>query len=203
MTSARTTILLADTSVCAHYDAAALNATDCLRIQRSPKLAERPDWQVSRYLKQQARQPVLSLTHSGGWAMLAEGLPEDGAVGIDMEQHKTRDIGAVLSWVADEAEQAWCFRQPEPLAAFYRLWTVKEALIKAANLRFPTDMKAVGLDVGNETPRLRSPGGGVWHGIGGTIGAFAFAVVHRHSGSVGWRFFGGANAAMVDVQVIW
>lgn len=198
------TLLLTDESAASGYDASKLNPADRARIERTPKLAERADWQVSRYLKQQARQTVLSLSHSRGWALLAEGDPAASKTGVDLEYRRPRDVQALLAWVADENEQQWVLAQPDPLAAFYTLWTVKESLIKAENLSFPTDLQSVGLRFDNGIPQLRTRQSGAWHGISGTIGQqFAFSAVWQHSGSADWRFFGATHPHMVNIGINW
>ena len=58
-------------------------------MSAAPALAMRTDWQVSRFLKQQTKAPVLSLSHSHGAALLAAGaypLP----LGVDIEWLRPR-----------------------------------------------------------------------------------------------------------------
>ena len=59
---------LAGADSAARYQPQALDDSDRLRLHQHPKLEQRIDWQVSRFLKQQADSPVLSLSHSPGAA---------------------------------------------------------------------------------------------------------------------------------------
>lgn len=140
------------------YHAGQLDTDDARRLQAAPPLALRADWQSSRVLKQRARQhalPVRSLSHSRGAAALCCG---HEVAGIDLEALRPRDFAALLASCARPAEIGWWQRQPDALRAFYRLWTCKEALIKAAGLDFPADLHRCGL--------WPHPAGGWQPGIG-------------------------------------
>ena len=50
------TLLLAGPDCAHHYRHALLDAADHARCQQQPALVQRPDWQSSRFLKQQSRQ---------------------------------------------------------------------------------------------------------------------------------------------------
>ena len=65
--------------------------------------------------------------------MLLTGAP---VVGVDMEALWPRDFAALLPWFANQAEQRWFNAQPDPTLTFYRLWTFKEALLKALHADF-------------------------------------------------------------------
>ena len=72
-----------------------------------------------------------SLSHGGDWVVLAE---NSTPVGLDIEQ--------ILPWHRETArlvftpqEQTWLSQQTSD-AAFYRLWTGKEAVMKALGLGF-------------------------------------------------------------------
>ena len=62
-------LLIADAVCAPDYQAALLDQADRARVSAAPALAMRTDWQVSRFLKQQAKAPVLSLSHSHGAAL--------------------------------------------------------------------------------------------------------------------------------------
>ena len=62
--------LLGDPLLAAFYRNNSLNLHDRHRIEHAPQLAERTDWKVSRALKQLADSPVVSLSHSKGFAAL-------------------------------------------------------------------------------------------------------------------------------------
>lgn len=139
------TILLAAADWAEHYRAADLDLPDRIRVQRQPALAQRRDWQVSRALKHVAAGEVRSLAHSKGAAALLSGIGRSEAAGIDIEHCRPRDFQGLAEWVMSAEEQQWWAACADPTTAFYALWTLKEALIKAADLDFPADMPRVGL----------------------------------------------------------
>lgn len=74
--------------------------------------------------------PAFNLSHSGhaAAAVLADG----GMLGIDLEQRRAgRDWRGVANHYYTPAEQAWLDRQSDPEAAFYMLWVLREAVLKA------------------------------------------------------------------------
>lgn len=138
-------ILLAAADWAAHYRADGLDLPDRIRVQRQPALAHRRDWQVSRALKHAAGGEVRSLAHSQGAAALLCGIGRREAAGIDIERCRLRDFHGLAEWVMSAEERQWWAACADQTAAFYALWTLKEALIKAADLDFPADMPRVGL----------------------------------------------------------
>ncbi len=102
----------------------------------------RTDWQVSRFLKQRAKAPVLSLSRTA----TAQALWRPGL------------IRCRWAWTSNGCGHAilrrWRIHRAAPMTAMaggarlgvrqilYRLWCTKEALIKAAGLDFPADLHA-------------------------------------------------------------
>lgn len=64
-------LYLAAPDCAAGYQAQLLSAADRAYLQCHPTRAAQPGWQVSRFLKQQANTVSGSLSHSGGYAVLA------------------------------------------------------------------------------------------------------------------------------------
>jgi 4'-phosphopantetheinyl transferase len=179
-----------------HYRRDSLRPEDMARAlaARSPR-AER-DWQVSRAVLTEAllawpqgADPALSLAHSQGHAVVALA-PTGWRVGVDLESMRPRDFAALARWCCTAEEQAAlaaCDAASRP-RVFYLLWTLKEAFIKAAGLRFPADMRAVGLLPSGELPsgelpwepggwRLRAPAGS-WHAYAAVLdGGWMVSVV--------------------------
>ena len=159
-------ICLIGTPQIAHeYNRALLSSADARRVAQSSQLETRLDWRVSRALKQRATLPIVSLSHSAGYAaVLCASKPI--AAGVDMEIVKPRDFAALSAWVCrDDEHDYWRERERQP-ETFYRLWCSKEALIKAAGLDFPADMRRVGYDmVGGERVGWRVDGQRGWHGV--------------------------------------
>ena len=157
--------LLGDPLLAASYRNNLLNSHDRHRIEHAPQLAERTDWKVSRALKQLADSPVVSLSHSKGFAAL---LCTDCPIpaGVDLEAVRPRDFRSLSEWVCTVEEQEYLCRHNWQAEIFYRLWCTKEALLKAAELNFPADMANVGYRFyGNEVGGLRVPHQNGWHGI--------------------------------------
>ena len=118
-----------------------------------------------------APAPVsFNISHSGGHGLLA--VASGGRIGVDVEERALqRDLGALASVVFTPDEQAELaeaggFRRTR---LFYRLWTIKEALIKALGTGFQLD--PAGFEV---PPAMRR---------GVTAGDFRFP----HLPAVAWR----------------
>ncbi len=159
-----------------HYRPQALDDGDRRRLSRHPALERRVDWRVSRFLKQQAAAPVLSLSHSRGAAMLACGGGLEAA-GADIEYIKPRDFAGLSRLCCSAAERQWLAQGGWQAERYYRLWCIKEALIKAAGLAFPADLPRTGL-------RWRADGGVYlyaaeqqWQGVSARCGDWALAAV--------------------------
>ena len=76
--------------------------------------------------------PDFSLSHSGEALVLLLG---DGPLGVDIELHKPRrNLPKLMAAVLGEAERGWLAELDEAsqLANFYRLWTLREAIVKAS-----------------------------------------------------------------------
>jgi 4'-phosphopantetheinyl transferase len=78
--------------------------------------------------------PGFSLSHSGAWIACAISL--SAPVGLDIEiVNAARDVAGIAETAFHAAEAAWLDKLDgaERVAAFYRLWTLKEALFKLAS----------------------------------------------------------------------
>lgn len=159
-------ICLIGTPQIAHeYDRALLSPADARRVAQSPQLETRLDWRVSRALKQRATLPIVSLSHSAGNAAVLCA-SEPIAAGVDIETIKPRDFAALSAWIGNDAERDYLRGRGWQPETFYRLWCSKEALIKAAGLDFPADMRRVGYEmVGGEKVGWRVDGQRGWHGV--------------------------------------
>ena len=74
--------------------------------------------------------PDFNLSHSGDWLWLAIGA---GPLGLDVEVRRPRrQLDKLMAHVLSANEQDWVRLQPDPLSAFYALWTVREAVLKAS-----------------------------------------------------------------------
>lgn len=116
------------------HGAAALLARAALRALLAQETG-RPDWQILRtphgkpfvVAASGAPGPAVSLAHTRG--MVAVAVAQDGDLGIDIERHRPRDFAAL-------AAQAFGVREQAEVAAggpdaFYRIWTLREAVAKA------------------------------------------------------------------------
>ncbi|WP_373700237.1 4'-phosphopantetheinyl transferase superfamily protein [Neisseria dentiae] len=191
--------LIADNRTAALYRPDALNEADCQRVQRHPALATRTDWQVSRYLKQQAPLPACSLSHSKGAAALLCGCGTVKA-GVDIEAIRPRDFAALAGWVATEDERRILSANGWQADGFYRLWTLKEALLKAAGLAFPADMARVGLQTFSDGPtRLHVNGQHGWQGISTTVnGSWMLSCVWQGQAEIELQTLGGSACGPVE-----
>lgn len=76
-------------------------------------------------------RPAFSLSHSGDWIACAVSL--DSRLGVDIEIiDPARDMAAIAQSAFTAGEYAWLRRQPDGarVAAFYELWSSREALYK-------------------------------------------------------------------------
>ncbi|ETF03575.1 4'-phosphopantetheinyl transferase [Advenella kashmirensis W13003] len=136
----------------AEYDPQALTAGD--RARETARLAGRNahEWRVSRALQRRLLIPYRSsnLSHSDGHALWAASSIH-AQIGVDLERMKSVDELALAELVSDEQELALlrCLQGQCRTRLFYRLWTLKEALVKAAGGDFPADMFKVGIRRGS------------------------------------------------------
>lgn len=71
-----------------------------------------------------------NLSHSGNLAVLA--ISRDGEVGVDVEKVREIDLRIVRRFFTDrEADEIAATVTTQQLAAFFRVWTAKEAVVKA------------------------------------------------------------------------
>ena len=79
--------------------------------------------------------PAVSLSHTAG--LVAVAVARDGVVGIDVERHRPRDFAALADQAFGAAERREVAAQevshgaPRGATAFYRIWTLREAMAKA------------------------------------------------------------------------
>src|SRR5262245_42142179 len=72
--------------------------------------------------------PAVAISHSGGWVACA--VANRGQVGIDIEAYRPgRDIVGIAGLAFGDGERRAVER--EGAAAFYRIWTSRDALAKA------------------------------------------------------------------------
>lgn len=104
--------------------------------------------------------PSISLSHGGGMVAAAVG-PLGIRIGVDVEPHKARDVTALAVKAFGPAERQLVVEGG--IAAFYRLWTLREAMGKATSQGLA--LAADGADhVGN------GPDEGVWRMPGWVLG---------------------------------
>ena len=74
--------------------------------------------------------PPVSISHSG--AMVVAALSEAGAVGVDVEQHRThRSFDAIAGYAFGPKERVVAGATPDD---FYRIWCLREAMSKATGI---------------------------------------------------------------------
>lgn len=79
----------------------------------------------------QSAAPSFSISHSGNWVGCA--LSTEVMLGFDIEvNNPDRDVVALSQTAFQHDERCWLMRRPdaERIAAFYRLWSTREALYK-------------------------------------------------------------------------
>jgi 4'-phosphopantetheinyl transferase len=102
-----------------------------------------------------------NISHSGNWVLIAFAKDE---LGIDIEKMNTRfSYDGLLEDHFSAAEKTYISRSADPVAAFYFLWTRKEALTKARGTGLQENLKEIvvldlnGLfEIGNQSWKLKS-----------------------------------------------
>lgn len=125
-----------------HFDPAMLSAADRHRFDAIRNPQRREEFSVSRTLLAHVAVPAASawsLSHSNGHAALAAGRAGWAAgwtIGVDLEQHRPRDVGSIAQFAFSERESSMllALASPQRERLFYLLWVMKEALAKALQL---------------------------------------------------------------------
>lgn len=109
-----------------------------------------------------AERPLdVSLSHGGGWIVAAGSIT--GRVGVDVET--VRNVAPSLARRCLSAdEHVWMEGVQQSLRAvrFFRLWTAKEAYLKATGEGLAVDPRDVHIDDSGQEPRLLGPQGRRW-----------------------------------------
>lgn len=74
-----------------------------------------------------------NISHSGDWVavILQVNVLNEAVVGIDIEVPKTRNFEALMTRMASHSEMSWFGKQDNEGDAFYRCWTLREAILKS------------------------------------------------------------------------
>ncbi len=116
------------------------------------------------YLKRPATALRFNVSHSAALGTIAVSTAVEIGVDVELTRPRTNLEGLAGRYFAPD-ERDWLLSLPEParLDGFYRLWTCKEAFIKAKGdgLSYPLDQFSVRLDEGRPA-RLRATGGDSW-----------------------------------------
>jgi len=105
---------------------------------------------------QQVTGPQFNLSHCR--SMVCVAVCTQGAVGVDVEpidRGEAMDMAAVARDVFTPAEQAQLAAcSPAMSATFMRLWTLKEAVVKASGAGLSRDLKSFGIELREDAPIL-------------------------------------------------
>lgn len=130
-----------------HYERHSLSQKDKATLSLHPNLAKNSSFILSRALLKSLKDIIKcthfsSYSHKSDIALLAFArFP----IGVDIEIIKSRDFKPHLDFCFSPFERDFVANSVNPLHCFYRIWTLKESLIKLENLRF-SDLGCVGLD---------------------------------------------------------
>ncbi len=133
------------------YDPLVLTPED--RTREAARLSARKayEWRVSRALQRRLLEPYVSssLSHSGGHALWAASSLH-AQIGVDLERIRAIDELALAELIAHEDEKRLLrsLQGQDRTRFFFRLWTLKEALVKAVGGDFPADMLRAGIRPG-------------------------------------------------------
>jgi 4'-phosphopantetheinyl transferase len=99
--------------------------------------------------------PAFNISHSGPWVLIA--IARSGSLGVDVEAHRAmadRDAIARRMFAAEELAQLKGLSGPAASAGFFRVWSAKEAFIKAVGLGLFQALDGFAVDIGPSGPRL-------------------------------------------------
>ena len=116
-----------------------------------------------------------NVSHSGSVVML--GFSADRCVGVDVEKIRSlSDLETLAPSCLGEAERAHllALREPERSRAFFRAWTLKEALLKATGKGLAA-LREVELSLADEPPKVLSLAGSTAAAARWGVGPFALA----------------------------
>jgi 4'-phosphopantetheinyl transferase len=94
-----------------------------------------------------------NLSHSGSWVVAA--FARSFAVGIDVEALSARAASAkVIEYVLSDRESQLlrALPQPKQTAAFFKVWTSKEAFVKGTGVGLSPDLKSIEVSVDPDLP---------------------------------------------------
>lgn len=129
--------------------------------------------------------PAVSLSHSGGTVAVA--MATAGTLGIDIERHRPRDFVALAAQAFGPTEQAEVAMHGAD--AFYRIWTLREAMAKATGEGLVLAANGCDLVAGctAQPYRRTEHGGRVWHFANERIEpACSLAVAHADPAEKAW-----------------
>jgi 4'-phosphopantetheinyl transferase len=102
----------------------------------------------NKYGKPQLANLEFSLSHSGDKAIYAIGY--NHPIGIDIEKHKDMDFLGLANRFFSKQEYHELIKQADIKEHFFRIWTQKEAIIKALGYGLHYDLKSFSVNVGIE-----------------------------------------------------
>lgn len=110
--------------------------------------------------------PSFSLSHAGRYVVLAiAGIGRSSpplSVGVDIERVRDDiDPIALARQVLSPLESEILYAAQDRIATFFRLWTLKEALLKAAGRGLLVDPRTITIDLGHDRPGIASAPAGL------------------------------------------
>jgi len=115
--------------------------------------------ETGKPLLDHSRAPVFSVSHSGDWALLSF-VPEGESVGVDVERPKVRHtLWSIADRWFSEEERGLLRSAPDEGEAFLRIWTRKEAFVKARGSALFRELSRVCVWPG----KVREIDGTDWH----------------------------------------
>ncbi len=139
--------------------------------------------------------PAVSVSHTG--AVVAVAVTAVGALGVDVERHRNRNFAALAAQAFGPAEQAQV--AVAGADAFYRIWTLREAVAKATGEGLALAANGRDLVEGSASGRIEY-GGRVWHAAHVRVEpACSLAVAHADAPEGAWALR-WAELGAADIQ---
>lgn len=126
------------------------------RILRDEYGVLKPVFKAGKYGKPllESGELFFNISHAGPYVLLATG---DMPVGVDIEVPRQVSEG-VGEMVFTEGEQRWISRSPNQQDAFLKLWTLKEAYIKAIGLGLHKPLQEISFAIADRHISVRDAG---------------------------------------------
>lgn len=118
-----------------YYSKKNLQKKDKSRLKKSPHIALKDSFKISRVLKAGfKKRGHFSISHKDDLCMV--GFSKKKGFGVDLESLHVRDFHKVVEFCFNDDERELYTQSRDKILTFYKIYTAKESIIKANDLDF-------------------------------------------------------------------